>query len=131
MTQGNQLSYLVLGRPLSGASVGEGSALSRAVLALGLKGGNVVAEKIGGKLGLDQFAVESNENRSSGDAQQASLVIGKYLTPKLYINYGIGLFDPASTLRMQYAISSSWKLVTESTGTASGGDFIYTIETGH
>ncbi|MEJ2156250.1 MAG: translocation/assembly module TamB domain-containing protein [Desulfobacteraceae bacterium] len=130
MTQGNQLSYLVLGRPLSGASAGEGSALSRAVLALGLKGGNVVAEKIGGKLGLDQFTVESNGNGSSGDAEQASLVIGKYLTPKLYINYGIGLFDPVSTLRLQYAISSNWKLVTESTGTASGGDFIYTIETG-
>lgn len=130
MTQGNQLSYLVLGRPLSGASAGEGSALSRAVLALGLKGGNVVAEKIGGRLGLDQFTVESSDNGSGSDAEQASLVIGKYLTPKLYINYGIGLFDPVSTLRLQYAISSNWKLVTESSSTASGGDLFYTIETG-
>jgi translocation and assembly module TamB len=130
MTQGNQLSYLVLGRPLSGTSGGEGSALSRAVLALGLKSGNVVAEKIGGELGLDQFTVESGGNGSSTAAEQASLVIGKYLTPKLYINYGLGLFDPVSTLRVQYAISSNWKLVTESSGTASGGDFIYTIETG-
>jgi translocation and assembly module TamB len=130
MTQGNQLSYLVLGRPLSGASQGEGSALSRAVLALGLKGGNALAQKIGGKLGLDQLTVESSGNGSSSDASQASLVVGKYLTPKLYINYGIGLFDPVSTLRLQYAISSRWKLVTESSGTASGGDFIYTIETG-
>ncbi len=130
MTQGNQLSYLVLGRPLSGASTGEGSALSRAVLALGLKGGNAVAEKIGGQLGLDEFTVASNGNGNGSDAEQASLVIGKYLTPKLYINYGIGLFDPVSTLRLQYAISSKWKLVTESSGTASGGDIIYTIETG-
>jgi translocation and assembly module TamB len=130
MTQGNQLSYLVLGRPLSSASEGEGSALSRAVMALGLKGGNALAQKIGGKLGLDQLTVESTSNGSSSDASQASLVVGKYLTPKLYINYGIGLFDPVSTLRLQYAISSHWKLVTESSGTASGGDFIYTIETG-
>ncbi len=130
MTQGNQLSYLVLGRPLSGASTGEGSALSRAALALGLKGGNVVAEKIGGKLGLDQFTVESGTNGAVAGTQKASLVIGKYLTPKLYINYGIGLFDPVSTLRIQYAISSNWKLVTESSGIASGGDLFYTIETG-
>jgi translocation and assembly module TamB len=130
MTQGNQLAYLVLGRPLSGASQGEGSALSQAVLALGLKGGNALAEKIGGKLGLDQFTVESSGGGSGSETSQASLVVGKYLTPKLYINYGIGLFDPVSTLRLQYAISSRWKLVTESSGTASGGDFIYTIETG-
>ena len=74
--------------------------------------------------------MESGDNASDTDNEQASLVIGKYLTPKLYINYGIGLFDPVSTLRLQYAFSSTWKLVTESSGTASGGDFIYTIETG-
>lgn len=130
MTQGNQLSYLVLGRPLSGTSGGEGSALSRAALALGLKGGNTVAKKIGGSLGLDQFGVDSGEAGSGTNPEQASFVIGKYLSPQLYVSYGLGLFNPISTLRLQYTISSRWKFVTESSTKASGGDLIYMIETG-
>ncbi len=130
MTQGNQLSYLVLGRPLGGASDSEGSALSRAALALGLKGGSSITGKIGSKLGLDEFGVESGEAGSPNQPDQASFVIGKYLSPKLYVSYGLGLFDPISTVRLQYAISSKWKLVTESSGIASGGDVIYTIESG-
>jgi translocation and assembly module TamB len=130
MTQGNQLSYLVLGRPLSGASGSEGSALSRAALAMGLKGGNAVAEKIGGSLGLDQFGVDSGEAGSGTQPENASFVVGKYLSPKLYVSYGLGLFNPVSTLRLQYAISKRWKFVTESSGEASGGDVIYVIETG-
>lgn len=131
MTQGNQLSYLVIGRPMSGTSGSEGLALSRAALALGLKGENNVAEKIGGKLGLDQFGVDSGKAGSGSSTEQASLVVGKYLSPKLYVSYGLGLFDPVSTVRLQYAINSRWEFVTESSGTASGGDVIYTIETGN
>ena len=130
MTQGNQLSYMVLGRPLGGASGGEESALSQAALALGLRGGNMVAGKIGGKLGLDQFGIESGGAGEGRSPEQAAFVIGKYLNPKLYVSYGIGLFDPVSTVRLQYAISSRWKLVTESSGVTSGGDVMYTIETG-
>lgn len=130
MTQGNQLSYLVLGRPLSGTSGSEGSALSRAALAMGLKGGNSVAKKIGGELGLDQFGVDSGEAGSGTNPEKASFVVGKYLSPKLYVSYGLGLFKPISTLRLQYAISSHWKLVSESSSEASGGDVIYMIETG-
>ncbi|MGK2906482.1 MAG: translocation/assembly module TamB domain-containing protein [Desulfuromonadales bacterium] len=130
MTQGNQLSYLVLGRPMSETSGGEGSALSQASLALGLKGGNAVAAKIGGKLGLDQFGVESSEAGADSDPEKASFVVGKYLSPKLYVSYGLGLFDPISTLRVKYALSSHWKLVSNSSSEASGGDVLYTIETG-
>jgi translocation and assembly module TamB len=130
LSQSNQLSYLVLGRPMSGTSDSEGSALSRAALALGLKGGDAVAGKIGGKLGLDQFGLETTEAGSNTSPEEASFVIGKYLTPELYVSYGLGLFDPVSTARLQYAINSRWKLVTESSSVASGGDVIYTIETG-
>jgi len=115
---------------MSGTSGSEGSALSRAALALGLKGGNTVAEKIGGGLGLDQFGVDQGEAGSGTNPENASFVIGKYLSPKLYVSYGLGLFTPISTLRLQYTISSRWKFVTESSTEASGGDVIYMIETG-
>jgi translocation and assembly module TamB len=130
MSQSDQLSYLVLGRPLSGTSDSEGSALSQAALALSLKGGDTVAREIGDKLGLDQFGLKTEEAGSNTTSEQASFVIGKYLTPKLYVSYGRGLFHPVSTTQLQYAISSRWKLKTESSSIASGGDVIYTIETG-
>jgi len=57
-------------------------------------------------------------------------VVGKYLSPKLYVSYGLGLFDPITTLRVKYALSSHWKLVSESSSEASGGDVLYMIEAG-
>jgi translocation and assembly module TamB len=127
MPQQEQLSYLVLGRPLESASASESSAMSRAALALGLKGGNFVSERINQNLGLDAFGIETDPGEAP---TAAAFVIGKYLTPSLYVSYGIGLFDPVNTLKLRYAISKRWRLVTESSSEASGGDVIYNIERG-
>jgi len=128
MTQSEQLAWLVLGRPLSGASSSETSLVTQAALAFGLRGGNFVADNIRDKIGLDEFTLESQE--TSTGSEQAALVIGKYLTPELYISYGIGLFEPLSTVRMRYSLTERWHLETQSTGTESGGDIIYAIERG-
>jgi translocation and assembly module TamB len=125
MAQQEQLSYLVLGRPLQSASASESSAMSRAALALGLRGGNFVSERVNENLGLDEFGIQTDPDQS---AEQASFVIGKYLSPSLYVSYGIGLFEPVNTLKLKYTISKRWQLVTESSSEASGGDVIYNIE---
>lgn len=128
MTQAAQLSWLVLGRPLEGASNSENSALTQAALALGLKGGDFLAKKLGGNLGVDTIGIESGEAGTANSTKQASLVVGKYLSPDLYVSYGIGLFDQVSTVKLQYTLSSHWQLVTESSRIGTGGDVIYTIE---
>jgi translocation and assembly module TamB len=125
MPQQEQLSYLVLGRPLQSASASESSAMSRAALALGLKGGNFVSERVNENLGLDEFGIQTDPGES---ATEASFVIGKYLSPSLYVSYGIGLFEPVNTLKLKYTISQRWQLVTESSSEASSGDVIYNIE---
>jgi translocation and assembly module TamB len=127
MAQQEQLSYLVLGRPLERASASESSAMSRAALALGLRGGNFVSERINQNLGLDSFGIETDPGE---EAAQAAFVIGKYLTPSLYVSYGIGLFEPVNTLKLRYAFSPRWRIETESSSNASGGDLIYNIERG-
>jgi hypothetical protein len=106
MTQQEQLSYLVLGRSLQEAPEGESSALAQASLALGVKGGNFLAENIGGNLGVDEFTIRSGsgEAGAESDPSDAALVIGKYLSPKLYLSYGVGLFNPVSVLTMQYRV---------------------------
>jgi translocation and assembly module TamB len=125
MQQQEQLSYLVLGRPLQGASQSEESALSRAALALGLRGGNFVSERINENLGLDEFGIQTAPGESSSTA---SFVIGKYLSPSLYVSYGIGLFESVSTLNLRYTISDRWTISTESSSEGSGGDIVYSIE---
>lgn len=128
MTQQEQLSYLVLGRSLQQTSGAESSAINQAALALGLKSGDFLAKNVGERIGIDEVEVETS--RTSTGTRQAALVLGKYLSPDLYLSYGIGLFEPVSTVRLQYAISSKWQVVTESSSTQSGGDIIYTIERG-
>ncbi len=127
MPQQEQLSYLVLGRPLDDASGSESSAMSSAALALGLRGGNFVSDRIDENLGLDSFGIETDPNEAAADA---AFVIGKYLTPSLYVSYGIGLFEPVNTVKLRYAFSKRWRLETESSSEASGGDLIYNIERG-
>ncbi|MCO6440906.1 MAG: translocation/assembly module TamB domain-containing protein [Nitrococcus mobilis] len=130
MTQAEQLSWLVLGRPLQGASSSENSMLMQAALALGLKGGDFLAKKLGGSLGVDTIGIEtgSGEAGAANNTKEASLVVGKYLSPDLYVSYGIGLFDQVSTVKLQYTLSSHWQLVTESSRIGTGGDVIYTLE---
>jgi translocation and assembly module TamB len=132
MSQQEQLSYLVLGRSLDQAPEGESSALAQASLALGVKGGNFLAENIGGNLGVDEFTIKSGsgEAGAASDPADAAFVIGKYLSPKLYLSYGIGLFNPVSVLTMQYEINRRLKFMTESSSESTGADLVYSFERG-
>ena len=62
-------------------------------------------------------------------ADLARLTIGKYLSPRLFLSYGVGLFQPGHFWRLQYDLSRRFKLQGES-GLNQGGDLLYTIETG-
>lgn len=127
MSQTEQLSWLVLGRPLEGnTSDSEQSALNNAALMLGLSGGEALGKELGEKIGVDEIGVSSD----AGDATSASLLIGKYLTPKLFVSYGVGLFEPVSTLRIRYSLTSHWNLVGEASALRSGTDLFYVIERG-
>ncbi|MGB1557727.1 MAG: translocation/assembly module TamB domain-containing protein, partial [Oceanococcaceae bacterium] len=125
MEQTEQLSWLVLGRSSQASTSDEDqAALQNATLALGLKGSDFLAKQVQGRLGLDELSIGT---RPGEDSSQAALVLGKYLNPRLYVSYGIGLFEPIYSFRLRYEISSKWTLQTES-GVESGGDIVYTIE---
>lgn len=125
MTQQQQLSWLVLGRPLEeGGGENDRAMLANAALALGLSGGDFLAQKLRKGIGLDEISIGS---RPGEDSNQARLTVGKYLSPKLYISYGIGLFQPGNIFRLIYDLGRGFKLQTES-GVESGGDLLYTIE---
>ncbi|MEM1434057.1 MAG: translocation/assembly module TamB domain-containing protein [Pseudomonadota bacterium] len=125
LTESDQLSYLVLGRPLENNSSSEQSLLSQAALALGIRGGNFLTNQFGDRLGVDEIGIQTE---AGAGADQAAFVVGKYLSPSLYVSYGVGLLDAVSRLKLEYFLSRSWTLQSESSTLASGGDLIYHIE---
>ncbi|MFT5502447.1 MAG: autotransporter translocation and assembly factor TamB [Gammaproteobacteria bacterium] len=122
MGQTDMLSYLLLGRPMESASGQDNNMVAQAALALSISGGDKIARSIGQQLGFDEMRLEGSE---SGD--QASLVVGRYLSPQLYISYGVGLVGSFNTFALRYSISEQWQLKAES-GKVQGADILYTFE---
>jgi len=122
MDQTNILSYIVLGRPAAEATQGDGNALANAAAALPLKEGNKIAKELGEDFNLDEVSLGSE-----GSVEETALTMGKYLSPELYISYGIGLFDSSNILKIRYQLSKNWFIETE-TGKQSGVDLHYTLE---
>lgn len=121
MSDDNILSYLMIGRPLAGASAADAAMLASAATGLGIKGGNMLGEQIASTFGLDSFAINGN------GGEDTALQIGKYLSPKLYLSYGIGLFEPVSTVNLNYELNENWSVKTES-GVETGVDILYSQE---
>lgn len=128
MPQSQQLSWLILGRDLeSNTSAEEKSTMNEVAMMLGVTGGETLGKQLGEQVGLDEVSISSEP---SGTTTQASLLVGKYLTPELFVSYGIGIFEPVSTLRLLYTVSSHWKLVGEASELGSAADIFYVIERG-
>jgi translocation and assembly module TamB len=115
------LSYIVFGRPLNSLTSGEGQDLIGAATALGISKSGLLTEKIASTFGLDQFSL------SGSTAQDASIVVGKYINPRLYLSYGLGIVDRISTARLNYKLSNSFSLEAER-GQEAGVDVFYNIE---
>ena len=79
---------------------------------------------MGDEIGLDNARIEAE-----GDLKRASFMAGHYLSPNLYLSYGIGLFDPVSTLRLRYILSRRFTLPAE-TGRETSADIPIKTEPG-
>jgi len=86
-----------------------------------LQGSALLFQQFGGKVGLDDVSVESDLNN------ETSLVLGRYLSPRLYISYGISLAESINTIKMRYTIGDHWTIKTEA-GLTRSADLVYTIE---
>ncbi len=106
--QSNALAYLALGRPLSRASTDETRQLNVANAAL-TAGGNLLASQLGAKLGLENAGV--SDSRALGGSV---LGIGKYLSPKLYVGYGVSLLGTGQVLTLKYLLRKGFDIQIES-----------------
>lgn len=122
LSQADILSYLVLGVPVSSAGPSKGSPLFATAAALGFVADSPMVRQLRQGLGLEELRFESDTTRES-----VAVVLGRYLSPRLYVGYSVGLTQSESAFRIRYQLSKHWSLET-STGTASGADIKYSIE---
>lgn len=122
MSDSSIMSYLVLGRGPGESSASEQSMMMQAAMALTLQGGNSITGQLQQGLNLDEFGFASD------DAGDSAFFIGKYLTPRLYIRYGISLLESMEMLTLSYRLSSMWRVETQSSNLGSGADIFYTRE---
>lgn len=102
------LAYLALGRPLASASATEGRQLDAASAALSA-GGSLLASQLGARIGLDDAGVM--DSRALGGSVFG---IGKFLSPRLYVGYGVSLLGTGQVLTLKYLLRKGFDIQIES-----------------
>lgn len=123
MADGDILSVMITGRPI--AEIGtqqDGNALVGAITTLGINQGQGLTNQIQSQLGLDTFTINS-----TGDVNDSSLMLGKYITPRIFIRYAVGLFETENSLAIDYTVNDRVKLEATS-GQSQSIDITYTVE---
>ena len=85
------------------------------------QGGAMLAGQLGKYVGLDEVGLIQDTDTG------AELVLGKYLSPRLYVSYGISLVEEINTLKLRYTIGDRWTISAES-GSQDAADIEYRIE---
>ncbi|MDO9520119.1 MAG: translocation/assembly module TamB domain-containing protein [Pseudohongiella sp.] len=123
MADGDILAVMITGRPI--AEIGsqqDGNALVGAITTLGINQGQGITNQIQSQLGLDTFSINS-----TGDVNDSSLMLGKYITPRIFIRYAVGLFETENSLAIDYTVNDRVKLQATS-GQSQSIDLTYTVE---
>jgi translocation and assembly module TamB len=100
MTQTQALSYLVTGKPITEVGAGEGDLVQSAARSLGGAAGNLLAKGLGKRLGISDIGVQDSDAIGG-----SAFTVGQYLSPRLYLSYGVGIFEPGQVVTLRYRIS--------------------------
>ncbi len=123
MAEADILSYLILGVPMAETDETSRGELVGTATAISLLADTDAVRETRRLLGLEELRVEK-----STDTGTAALVVGRYLSSRLYLSYSLGIADAVSALRLNYRLSKNWSLQTESGAASTGTDLLYTIE---
>jgi autotransporter translocation and assembly factor TamB len=115
------MAYILFGRPMNQTSSSEGSQASNSAAILGA---NMLGMTLAPSLGLDEARIDTGSSEN-----KAQFVVGKYLSPRLFVGYGVGIYEPLSTLRIRYLLSARWS-IEAITGDQQSTDLLWRIEGG-
>jgi translocation and assembly module TamB len=104
---------------LAGGSLQSAQNASNAALG---QGAALLAAQLGSRVGVPDVSLETDPI-----ANETSLVLGRYLSPRLYVSYGVSLTAQLNVFKMRYTLGDHWTVRTE-LGQARGADLVYTID---
>ena len=110
MPSNQALSYLLTGRSIDTLQSNEATSVDRAAETLAISGGGLLLGTV--------------ESRGTDDTE---VVLGKYISPKLFVSYGISIVEAINTIKLRYTINSHWSLKAEA-GLEQSADVEYRIE---
>ena len=114
-SESEALAYLVLGRSLNSASSDESQRINAASSALSA-GAGLLASQLGARIGLDDAGVL--ESRTLGGSVFG---VGKYLSPRLYVSYGVSMVGSGSAVTLKYLLRKGFDIEIESSTIESRG----------
>jgi len=103
---------------LAGGSLESAQNASNAALG---QGAALLAAQLGSHVGIPDVSLETDPM-----VNETSLVLGRYLSPRLYVSYGVSLTQQLNTFKMRYTLGDHWTIRTE-VGQAYGADLVYSI----
>lgn len=121
LTQSQIASLIVAGGTLENAQDSDEPGSARNDLLV--QGGALIGQRFATRVGIDDFGIESDIDNDT------SLVLGKYLSPRLYIGYGISLAEAINTFKMRLTLGKGWTVKTEA-GQERSADVVYTFRKG-
>lgn len=107
-SQDDALALLVTGHSLSGLDSNAQSQVSAMSAAMSA-GEGLLASQLGAKIGLDDAGVM--QSRALGGSV---LGVGKYLSPKMYVSYGVSLLGTGQVLMLKYLLRKGFDIQIES-----------------
>ncbi|MGH8031130.1 MAG: translocation/assembly module TamB domain-containing protein, partial [Luteimonas sp.] len=120
--QSEALSYLALGRSTSNLTSEEGTQLNAASAALNA-GGSLLAARLGKGVGLDNAGI--SDSRALGGSV---LGVGKNLSPRLYVGFGVSLLGTGQVLTLKYLLGRGFDTEIESSTLENRGSINFRKE---
>ena len=121
MPSNEALSYLLTGRSIDKLQSGQATSVNKASASLAVSGGGLLLGGVGTRLGLDEVSVERT------DTSDTAVTLGKFLSPNLFVSYGVSIAEAINTIKLRYTLNERWSVKAEA-GLEQSTDIEYRIE---
>ena len=98
MSDSEALSWLLFGQGITKVSASQAQSINSKSMALNA-GGNLLVGSLGNTIGLDQASI--TESRALGES---TLTIGKQISPKWFVSYGVSLLGIGQIITIKYLL---------------------------
>ena len=121
MGQSEALSYILFGKPIERGYLSEGQIASTLATTLGA-GTNLLAQGVASEIGIEQAQIQVGNS-----LEETSVRLGTRISPRLYLSYGMDVFEAESSIQLRYILNRVFTIEAE-TSDQNRVDVLYTIE---